>query len=148
MTENTQDYPRPPRIEPSSSHVVVEFNNTIIADTHRAIRVLETGHPPSYYIPPEDVRVEYLIREPYSTACEWKGLAHYYQLRVDGRTADSVAWCYADPTPQFVILKHYLSFYPGRVDRCLVDGEEVQTEAGDFSGGWITRNITSVDRSR
>jgi uncharacterized protein (DUF427 family) len=148
MTENIHDYPRPPRLESSTAYVVVEFNNLRIADSRRSIRVLEKGHPPTWYVPPEDVRVEYLMREPYSSICEWKGLAHYYQLNVDGVVSGSAAWCYAEPTPEFAAIKHYIAFYPARVGKCTVDGEIVIPEADEFHGGWITSDITGVATPR
>ncbi len=139
--ESVWDYPRPPRLEDSSRHIQIIFNNTIIADTRRAKRVLETSHPPSYYIPPEDIQMQYLIQTPRSTFCEWKGQAGYYSVVVGERRADSAAWFYTNPTPGFIGIKGYVSFYPSRMDTCTIDGEVVQAQAGDFYGGWITQDI-------
>ena len=55
--ESVWDYPRPPRVEPSAARVVVELDGQVLADTRRSLRVLETSHPPVYYIPADDVRV-------------------------------------------------------------------------------------------
>ena len=54
--ESVWDYPRPPRTEQSSKRIRVIFNDKTIAETSRALRVLETSHPPVYYIPPHDVQ--------------------------------------------------------------------------------------------
>jgi uncharacterized protein (DUF427 family) len=139
--ESVWDYPRPPRIEASTQHVQVIFNGLTIADTRRAQRVLETSHPPVYYLPPEDVRLEYLRQNSHTTVCEFKGGAVYYDLVIGDSTVPNVAWAYPAPVPAFRAIKGYLAFYPGKVDACLVDGELVQAQAGDFYGGWITKNI-------
>jgi uncharacterized protein (DUF427 family) len=141
VTESVWDYPRPPRVEASQQHVQVIFDGVIVADTRRAKRVLETSHPPTYYIPPEDVKLEYLIRAPQQTQCEFKGTAVYYHIAVGDKSASSVAWSYPSPTAGFAAIKDHLAFYPGKMDACLVDGELVQSQEGDFYGGWITKNI-------
>jgi len=139
--ESVWDYPRPPRLEPSGRHVRVEFGGKTVAETRRALRVLETSHPPVYYIPPEDVRVEFLRRSERQTVCEWKGIAIYYDVVVGDRAAPDAAWCYPDPEPVFAPLARYVAFYPGRMDACYVDGERVAAQPGDFYGGWITSDI-------
>jgi uncharacterized protein (DUF427 family) len=139
--ESVWDYPRPPRLEDSSKHIEIIFNGVKIADTTRAKRVLETSHPPVYYIPLEDVKQEYLSRTNRQTFCEWKGGASYYTLSVNGKTESNVAWFYPDPTPDFAGIKNYVAFYPGRMDACYVDGEKVLAQPGDFYGGWITKDI-------
>lgn len=139
--ESVWDYPRPPRLEDSPKHIQVMLNGVTIADTHRAKRVLETSHPPVYYIPPEDIRMEFLSRTPRSTFCEWKGQAGYYTVTVGDRQEVNAAWFYAEPSPRFADIKDYVAFYPSRMDACLVDGETVQSQPGDFYGGWITQDI-------
>ena len=138
--ESVWDYPRPPRLEASDRHIRVVFNGQTIADSRRSQRVLETSHPPVYYIPPEDVALEYLEPTPRSTFCEWKGNAAYLTLTVGDQRADNVAWYYPQPTATFADIKDYLAFYPSRVE-AYVDGERVQSQAGDFYGGWITVDI-------
>lgn len=139
--ESVWDYPRPPRVEASSQHIQVIIDGLIIADTRRAKRVLETSHPPVYYIPPEDVRLEHLVRNSHSSFCEFKGMAAYYDLAQVGKHVSNIAWFYPQPTLAFAALTDHLAFYPSKVDACLVDGELVQPQDGDFYGGWITRNI-------
>src|SRR5947208_5308556 len=89
--ESVWDYPRPPRIEDSHKHIQVIFNGVLIAETRRAMRVLETSHPPVYYIPPGDVHMEYFSATPRSTFCEYKGNAAYYTIRVGERTETNAA---------------------------------------------------------
>ncbi|QZZ21310.1 DUF427 domain-containing protein [Leptothermofonsia sichuanensis E412] len=139
--ESVWDYPRPPRLEDTDSHIQVIFNGVTIADTRRAERVLETSHPPTYYIPPEDIQQDYLIPSPRTTFCEWKGQGTYYHLAVGNRRIDNVAWYYPDPTPAFASLKGYVAFYAAPMDACYVNGEKVQPQPGQFYGGWITSNI-------
>jgi uncharacterized protein (DUF427 family) len=139
--ESVWDYPRPPRVEETERHVKVVFNDEVIADTQRAIRVLETSHPPVYYIPPEDIRTEYLTQTGRRTWCEWKGQAGYYSLRVRGRQVQNAAWFYPNPVAGYEAIQGHMAFYPGKMDACYVDGERVQAQPGDFYGGWITSEI-------
>jgi uncharacterized protein (DUF427 family) len=139
--ESVWDYPRPPRVEDTSKHLRVVFNGTVVAETRRAKRVLETSHPPVYYIPPEDIKMEYLSRAKRTTYCEWKGQAAYYTLSVGDKRIEDAAWYYPDPTPGFEAIKDHLAFYPDLMDACYVDGERVQAQAGGFYGGWITGDI-------
>lgn len=139
--ESVWDYPRPPRVERTSRHIRVVFNNVVIAETRRALRVLETSHPPAYYIPPEDVRLEYCTVTTRTTFCEWKGAAAYYTIAVGNKTAYDAAWFYTEPAPGYAALKDHVAFYPSKVDACYVDGERVQPQEGDFYGGWVTSDI-------
>ena len=142
MTESVWEYPRPPRVEPSTRRVRVVFNGVTVAETTRALRVLETSHPPVYYIPPEDVRMDHVRPSRRRTFCEFKGEARYYDLEVGGRVVEDAAWYYPRPVRAYEALRDHLAFYPGRVDACYVDDEQVQPQAGDFYGGWITSDIT------
>lgn len=139
--ESVWDYPRPPRVELSHRHIQVIFNDVVIADTRRAQRVLETSHPPVYYLPVEDVQMQYLKRTRGATICEWKGRAIYYAVVVGNRRAETAVWSYPDPTPAFLPIKNYLAFYASKMDRCLIDGMEAHAQPGDFYGGWITEEI-------
>ncbi|MDX1520651.1 MAG: DUF427 domain-containing protein, partial [Anaerolineae bacterium] len=135
------DYPRPPRLEDSTKHIQIVFNGITIADTRRAKRVLETSHPPVYYIPPEDIALEYLTPTSRASWCEWKGQAAYYTVTVGDQQVPNGAWYYPSPTASFATLKNYVAFYPGQMDACYVNGELVQSQEGDFYGGWITKEI-------
>lgn len=139
--ESVWDYPRPPRIEPVAERLRVIFNGVTVADTINGYRVLETSSPPTYYIPPEDVRTDLLQQSSSNTFCEWKGSATYWSIDVDGKTSADAAWSYRTPTPAFEQIRDHLSFYAGRVDACYVADEQVQPQAGDFYGGWITSKI-------
>ena len=139
--ESVWDYPRPPRLEDTSKQIKVVFNGVVIAETTRAKRILETSHPPGYYIPPEDVKMEYLQPSARSSWCEWKGQAAYYTVSVGDRHAPAAAWYYPHPTSSFAPIKDYVAFYPHLMDACYVDGEKVQAQTGGFYGGWITSDI-------
>ena len=139
--ESVWDYPRPPREEPTAKRIRVVFNDATIADTTRAIRVLETSHPPVYYIPAQDVRMEYLTVASRRTFCEFKGSASYWTLKVGNRRVENAAWSYQTPSAGYESIKGYLAFYPSKTDACYVDDEQVQPQEGDFYGGWITSNI-------
>lgn len=139
--ESVWGYPRPPRVEETSRHIRVVFNDVTVAETHRAKRVLETSHPPVYYIPPEDVRLAHLVETPGSSWCEWKGRASYYSVVVDGRRTERAAWTYHKPRQAFEAIKDHVAFYAGPMDACTVDGEHVTPQADEFYGGWITSDL-------
>ncbi|HEY9650991.1 MAG TPA: DUF427 domain-containing protein [Coleofasciculaceae cyanobacterium] len=139
--ESVWDYPRPPRFEASPKHIQIIFNGVTILETHRSQRVLETSHPPVYYIPPEDIKMEYLTRTNQGSFCEWKGGAIYYTVVVGNKQVTNAAWSYPDPTPSFASIKDYLAFYPQLMDACYVNNELVQPQPGNFYGGWITSDI-------
>ena len=139
--ESVWDYPRPPRLEDTNKHIQIIFNDIAIADTHQAKRVLETSHPPVYYIPPCDILIEHLVLMPHSSWCEWKGRAAYYTVLAGEKQEQNAAWYYPAPTAEFADLKDYVAFYPHLMDACYVDGEKVQAQPGDFYGGWITSDI-------
>jgi len=139
--ESVWDYPRPPRVEPSFQLIRVVFNGKTIAETNRALRVIETSHPPVYYIPPGDVQQQLLTPTTRQSYCEFKGLATYYELKVGEKVSTNAAWSYYNPSTGYESIKDYVAFYPGRVGACYVDDERVQSQEGDFYGGWITSVI-------
>lgn len=139
--ESVWDYPRPPRLEPVNKRIQIIFNGETIVDTERAMRVLETSHPPTYYIPPDDIQQQYLIPSNRSTFCEWKGQGSYYSVKVGDKTAVDVAWYYSNPTPNFSPMQNYVAFYAAPMDACYVDGEKVTPQPGQFYGGWITSDV-------
>lgn len=141
-TESVWDYPRPPRVESSGRRVRVVVEGTIVADSTRALRVLETSHPPGWYIPRDDVRMDLLRPTSRQTACEFKGQASYFHLGAGGRERREAAWTYEHPLPGFEAIAGHIAFYPGRVDEAWVDGERVMPQAGDFYGGWITSDVS------
>ncbi|WP_459787367.1 DUF427 domain-containing protein [Alteriqipengyuania sp. 357] len=139
--ESVWDYPRPAIAEPSSAYIVIEHRGVRIADTRHAVRVLETSHPPQYYIPPDDIAAGMLERAPGRSLCEWKGQAHYWDVVAGGDRLAKVGWSYPDPTPGFRILTDYVGFYPAPFERITLDGEVVTPQPGEFYGGWITSKV-------
>jgi uncharacterized protein (DUF427 family) len=139
--ESVWDFPRPARFEPTTRRIRIVFAGITIADTRSAIRAIETSHPPSYYLPPSDIRMEALTRTERSSVCEWKGQAAYYTLSFGGRQAIDCAWAYPSPTPAFAAIAGHLAFYAGPMDACFVDDERVTPQEGRFYGGWITSHV-------
>jgi uncharacterized protein (DUF427 family) len=140
--ERVWDYPRPPAVRPCLRRVRIELGGEVIADSTRALSVLETSHPPTIYLPPADVRGDLLSESrARSTWCEFKGSARYLDATVDGRTAHAVAWTFAEPTAGYEAIRDHVSFYPGRVDAAWMDDERVHAQEGDFYGGWITSDL-------
>jgi uncharacterized protein (DUF427 family) len=128
-------------MEKTASRVRVEFGGIVIAETSRALRILETSHPPTYYIPPADIRTELLVPSIRRSFCEFKGSAAYWSVRTRTRRSEDAAWSYANPLPPYEGLLDHIAFYANRVDACFVDNERVQPQAGGFYGGWITSNV-------
>jgi uncharacterized protein (DUF427 family) len=110
-------------VRPSSREVRVTFNGEVVAQTQRGMFLFETGHPTRYYIPQQDVRMEFLTRSDRSTVCPYKGTASYWSLRVGGRVAEDAVWAYLDPLPDCPRIAGYLCFYPEKVDRIEVEGK-------------------------
>lgn len=142
MTESVWDYPRPPRVERTARHVVVRHAGVVVADTRAALRVLETSHPPVYYIPRTDVAAA-LTRSSRRTSCEFKGMATYWTVATapGAPLLHDAAWSYEQPSAGYEALTGALAFYPARFDECTVDGEQVTPQPGDFYGGWLTGDI-------
>ena len=148
--ESVWDYPRPPRLEPTPQLLRIVHRGVLLLETTRALRVLETSHPPVYYVPPQDIAMQYLMPSSRrGSFCEWKGTASYWTVDVSaalpaseaGAISEDAAWSYARPTAGYAALRDHLAFYASRVDECLVDGEQVQAQPGDFYGGWITSAV-------
>ncbi|HET9094041.1 MAG TPA: DUF427 domain-containing protein [Solirubrobacteraceae bacterium] len=140
--ESVWEYPRPPAVVACGQRVRVELGGEVIAESDRALRVLETSHPPTIYLPAQDVRGDLLEhRDGRETWCEFKGTARYLDAVVAGRRYPAVAWTYRRPSPGYEALTDRISFYPGRVDAAWIGDERVQAQAGDFYGGWITTHL-------
>jgi len=138
--ESVWDYPRPPITDPDSRHILVKAEGVTLAETDHAVRVLETASPPTFYIPPDDVRTEFLEKASGTSFCEWKGRASYWNVTVNGQKIAKAAWSYHNPSERFKKIDGYFSFYPALVD-CYVDGENVIPQPGSFYGGWVTSEI-------
>jgi uncharacterized protein (DUF427 family) len=142
-TESVWDYPRPPLVVRSHERVRIELDGEVVADTRRSLRVLETSHPPVYYLPADDIAPGLLRPIPGTTWCEYKGSASYFDVATpSGRVVPQAAWHYLQPTAGYEALVGHVAFYPGRMDRCTVDDETVVAQPGDFYGGWITSKVT------
>jgi len=139
--ESVWDYPRPAVARPCAAHVVIEHRGHIIADTRRSVQTLETSHPPSYYIHPDDIAPGVLRRASGSSLCEWKGAAVYWDVVLEGEALPHIGWSYPNPTRGFLALKDHVAFYAAPFDRCSVDGETVTPQPGAFYGGWITSKV-------
>ena len=142
--ESVWDYPRPPRVDETSEHVVVTLGGLVVVDTRAALRVLETSHPPTYYLPLADADPGAFRPAPGSSFCEWKGVAAYLDVVGGGDpavVAPAAAWTYPDPTPEFAVLAGHVALYPDRMDACTVDGEPVRGQDGGFYGGWVTSRV-------
>ena len=135
--ESVWDYPRPPRLAPDEREVVVRAGEQEIARTRAGVRVLETASPPTFYLPPDDIRMDRLEPAPGSSFCEWKGEAGYWRLR---GADEPVGWSYEKPFPEFEAIRSWLSFYPALVE-CRVDGARVAPQPGRFYGGWVTPEL-------
>jgi uncharacterized protein (DUF427 family) len=138
MSESVWDYPRPPALEPCRRRVRVELGGITVVDTTAALRVLETSHPPTIYVPPGDVASGCIQPAAGRSFCEWKGIATYFDVIGGERREARAAWAYPDPVAAYAALRDHVAFYPARMDACWLDEERVQCQPGDFYGGWIS----------
>ena len=138
--ESVWDYPRQPKLVDDNRRVVVRFGGITIADSVKTYRVLETAGPPTFYIPPKDVRVELLLPFPGASVCEWKGTAKYWGVKGSAPAREAVGWSYPMAQTPYEPIAGCYSFYPGRVE-CFVDNERVRPQPGFFYGGWVTNEI-------
>ena len=141
MTESVWDYPRPPALEPCARRVRIELGGRVIADSRAALRILETSHPPTIYIPPADFEADCLQAAAGRSFCEFKGIATYFDVVAGARRARAAGWTYRDPAAPYAPLRDHVAVYPGRMDACWLDDELVRSQAGDFYGGWVTGDI-------
>lgn len=143
--ESVWDYPRPPKLASDNREILIIFANKIIARTTKAIRVLETGNPPAFYIPKTDINMDFLNKTPGVSRCEWKGEAIYWNVAVEDKLVERVAWSYPQPNQEFSKIKSHISFFPSKLF-CYVNGEHVKPQPGGFYPGWITKEITGPVR--
>ena len=152
--ESVWDYPRPPKLEPTSRRICITHTGIVVAETTRALRILETSHPPVYYLPQADIRMQLLRPSTRrGSFCEFKGVAAYWNIDLSGAhrpdgtpvpdtpVVPAAGWSYPDPSRAFRALKDHIAFYASKLDECTVDGELVQAQPGDFYGGWITSHV-------
>ena len=139
--ESVWDYPRPPRVEPSGEWVEVWLGGVRVAASERALRVLETSHPPAYYLPVDDFVPGALSPTAGASWCEFKGTAAYYDVVGGDAVAPGAAWTYPRPSRGFEAIAGHVAVMPAAVDRCTVDGEVVTPQEGGFYGGWVTSRV-------
>lgn len=133
------DFPRPPAVEASSKRIEVKWEDVQLADSVNGLEILETASPPTFYIPPEDVDLDQLVKmQGKRSLCEWKGKAEYFALL--DNPSQPVAWSYPRPFPEYEGLQGHFAFYPQYV-ACFLDGERVKPQPGSFYAGWMTRDL-------
>ena len=141
ILERARDFPRPPVIEPTEKLVVVRFAKEIVAESTRALRVLERDHAPGYFIPVDDVRMDLLVPSDTRSWCEWKGQARFFSIEKGRDLAPDAAFHYPRPLPEFRKLRGHVAFFPERVDSCRVDGELARSQPGGYYPGWVTNDV-------
>lgn len=139
--ESVWDYPRPPAVEPVDAPVRIEVDGVVLAESSRAVRVLETASGPAIYLPFDDIRMDLLSPESRGTVCEWKGPWVYWTVTTEARTIPQAGWGYTDPWTGFEAIRDHLSFYPAKMDACWLGEQRVEPQPGGFYGGWVTPNI-------
>lgn len=139
--ESVWDYPRPPALFASNEQVRVALGGVVIAETSSSWRVLETSHPPTYYLPADAFVAGSLIPASGSSYCEWKGVAQYLDVVGGDLRCARAAWTYPTPVAAFADLAGCVSLYPGQMDDVTVNGERVRAQDGGFYGGWVTDRI-------
>lgn len=138
--EDVRTYPRPPALEPVSQRITVVLGGVEIVSTTDALRILETHHAPTYYIPRDAVRATF-SRAAGESYCEWKGAARYWSLAAGNRLAERSTWDYPNPVARYAALAGHVAIYAHAMDECRVGGEIVRPQPGSFYGGWTTDNL-------
>ncbi len=138
--ESVWDYPRPPQLVPDTREVVVRVGGVEILRTHRALRMLETASPPSFYLPFADALPGAFVAASGSSHCEWKGAARYWDIAGGETRLARAAWSYDSPESPYEALRDHVALYP-TVAECTIDGERVRPQDGGFYGGWVTDEI-------
>lgn len=146
--ESIWEYPPTPDLRPTHRRIQVVHRQIRIADTTRACRVCEQGHPPSYYIPPEDVRMEFLVHNDRKTFSAWKGVVTYLDLVLEDDYVERAAWYYPEPNRDFEEIREFVGFFPHRVEACLVDGERANPGPDPDFGGWLTSHVDTGEPRR
>ncbi|MEA2136955.1 MAG: hypothetical protein QOG56_105 [Solirubrobacteraceae bacterium] len=141
VPESVWEYPRPPALQPCARRVRIELGDHVVADSRGALRILETSHPPTIYVPPADVDAACFEAVERRSLCEWKGIATYLDVVAGERRERAAAWTYRDPAAPYAALRDHVAVYPGRMDACWLDDERVRSQEGDFYGGWITDDV-------
>ncbi len=139
--ERVSDYPRPPALVPGTQRVVVRALGQLLAESATSLRVLETFHPPTVYLPPEAMCLELLQPAAGRSFCEWKGVARYFDVVHGGRRLPRAVWSYPQPTEAFAPLAGWFALYPALMDGCWLDDEPVRPQPGGFYGGWVTAAV-------
>ncbi len=139
--ERVHDYPRPPRLESVPQRIRIVLGGETIADTRAAFRVLETTHPPTYYLPPSAFLPGSLVPSPRTSFCEWKGRARYWTVRGGGKTVPDAGWSYPEPNLAFAAMGDHVAVYAAPMDACFVGEERATPQPGGFYGGWVTLNL-------
>ena len=109
-------------VTPADKRVEVRFLGTTVASSTDALALKEGDYPTVYYLPPTDVDETYLNQTDHQTHCPWKGDASYWNVQVDGQTAENAVWAYAAPKEDVEEIRGYRAFYPSKVE-VRVDGE-------------------------
>ncbi len=140
--ERVWDYPRPPTVVPCARQIRIELDGVVLANSAQGLRVLETSHPPTIYVPMADIRADLVeTSDAPPSWCEFKGAARYVDAVVGEQRRRAIGWTYPDPSPGYEALRDHVAFYPGRVDGAWLDEERVKAQPSDFYGGWITKDL-------
>lgn len=140
--ESAADFPDTPgEVQTVSKKIRIEFGGQVVAETTNAVRIVEKNRPPVYYVPPEDVKLEYLVPEDKTSVCSFKGMANYWGVKVGDKHVTGAVWSYQDPKPGWEAIDKTLAFYPWMMDACFVGDLPVTTPQGDWYGGWHTDEV-------
>jgi uncharacterized protein (DUF427 family) len=97
-------------VRSTSRHVRVVAGAEVIAQSHRAVLLSETGLPNRFYLPADDVRTELLELSATHTVCPYKGTASYRSLRTSSELIADAAWSYPEPLEGVRAVRGYLCF--------------------------------------
>ena len=141
-------------VEPSRKRVKVMFNGQAIADSRRALVLKETRLPPVYYLPREDIAMDFLLPSDHHTYCPFKGTANYWSLAVGDKVLENVAWSYEDPIEEALGIRGHIAFYWNKVEAWFEDAQAVEinadeaaVEAANPLASWLLREAWEATSS-
>ena len=142
--ESVWDYPRPPEIRPAEARIRAYLGDTLLLESNRALRIVETAGAPVYYAPPEDWREGVLAANGEFSICEWKGIATQYDVAIEDLRAKWGAFSYDDPLMDlnrgFERIAGWMAPHPAQL-ACFLGDERAKSQPGELYAGWVTSRV-------
>ena len=111
-------------VQRSSRHVVIHAGDTLIAETTAPAILFETSTPTRFYLPPDAVRTELLVKSETVSQCPYKGDGQHWHVKAEGGRIVDAAWSLTTPMGDALSIPRWFSFYPDKLS-IAIDGERL-----------------------